>query len=458
MRTRSMRIVLLVLSAGGLCLVMMTSVAGCQHKSDAPRTSATPAGPASVTVVKPARNTVRRVIDQPGQIEAFEQTPVYVKIAGYVKAVHKDIGDRVGKGDLLAELWVPEMEEELKQKAALVEQAKAETELAEKAFDAAKASFETAKAMVDVEIAGRMRAEAWVKRWQSEYNRLKTYARSTTDQQQLDETEYQLDAAKAGRAEVEAKVKAAEAGRDESAAKRDKARAEVSASKARHKVAVANHGQMAALLDYAKVPAPFNGVVTLRKVDTNHFVQPAGGGKAEPLFVVAQINPVRIFIDVPETDAGFVKDRDSARIRIKALQGLELTGKVTRNAWALDYSPAKVARTLRTEIDLDNPDGKLRPGMFASVTLTVERAGVWALPATAVVTQGDQTFCFRAEGGKALRTPIQVGLMGGGLVEVLKKQTQPAVGGEGVWEDLSGTEEIIDKPGTLTDGQAVTER
>src|SRR5260370_1922028 len=142
MRLRSLINILPALSAGGLCLVMLTSVAGCGRKSDAPHASATPASPASVTLVKPTRNTVSRVIDQPGQIEAFEQTPVYVKISGYVKVVHKDIGLHVKKGDLLAELSVPEMDEELKQKAALVEQAKAETELAEKAFDAAKASFE----------------------------------------------------------------------------------------------------------------------------------------------------------------------------------------------------------------------------------------------------------------------------------------------------------------------------
>ena len=82
---------------------------------------------------------------------------------------------------------------------------------------------------------------------QSQYDRLRTVAQSTLDWQTVDETEHQLDAAKASRAEVEAKINAAEATRDESAAKRDKAGAEVSAAKARHKVAVANHGQMAAL-------------------------------------------------------------------------------------------------------------------------------------------------------------------------------------------------------------------
>jgi RND family efflux transporter MFP subunit len=418
--------------------------------------AAATAGPPSVTVVRPVRSTVKRTITQPGQIEAFEQAPLYVKIPGYVKAVHKDIGDRVRKGDLLAELWVPEMVEELKQKTALVDQAKAETELAEKAFDAAKASFETASAMVDVEIAGRLRAEAWVKRWQSEYDRLKANARSTTDLQQLDETQREFEAAKAGRAEVEAKIKAAEATRDETAAKRAKAEAEISAARARHKVALANHGQMAALLDYAKVPAPFDGVVSMRKVDPGHFVQPTGAGKSEPLFVVTQTDPVRVFIDVPETDASFVKDGVPARIRIQALHGRELTGNVTRNAWALDYSPARMARTLRTEIDLDNPNGSLRPGMYVNVTLTLVRDNVLTLPAAALVTQEGQPVCYRVEGGKAVPIPVWIGLSGGGLVEVLKKKTKHTEGGETAWEDFNGAEDIVANPAGLTEGQAVT--
>jgi multidrug efflux pump subunit AcrA (membrane-fusion protein) len=421
---------------------------GCQQNVDAPRSPEASARSPSIAVVKPARKTIHRRIELPGQIEAFEQTPIYVKIPGYVEIVSKDIGDRVKKGDLLAKLSVPEMDEELKQKAALVDQAQAETELAEQAFQAAKASFETAKAMVEVAISGRLRADALVKRWQSEYNRLTQSSRSTLTQQQLDETERELEAAKAGRAEVEAKIKAAEATRDESAAKRDKAQAEVSAAKARHKVALANHGQMAALLNYANVPAPFDGIVTIRKVDTSHFVQPPTGGRGEPLFAVARIDPVRVFVDVPETDAGFVKDGDAARIRVKALQGQEFAGKVTRNAWALDYSPSKVARTLRTEIDLPNPDGKLRPGMYANVTLVLTRDNVLTLPATAVLMQGDKAFCYRVVDGKPVKTAVQIGLSEGSSVEVMRTLAKPDV-----WEELTGTEEIVANAASVSESK-----
>src|SRR5215471_20231896 len=112
MSAQSLRVVFCTLSAGSLGLVLLMGTAGCQHKTEEPRTpAAATAGPPSVTVVRPVRKTVKRTITQPGQIEAFEQAPLYVKIPGYIKAVHKDIGDRVRKGDLLAELWVPEMVE-----------------------------------------------------------------------------------------------------------------------------------------------------------------------------------------------------------------------------------------------------------------------------------------------------------------------------------------------------------
>jgi multidrug efflux pump subunit AcrA (membrane-fusion protein) len=108
---------------------------------------------------------------------------------------------------------------------------------------------------------------------------------------------------------------------------------------------------------------------------------------------------------------------------------------VTRNARSLDPQ----ARTLRTEINLPNPQGKLLPGMYLQATITVQHPDVWTMPTGAVVTEGDQTFCYRLVEGKAVRTPHQVGLRGGGLVEVLKKQVKSSSPGEeGRWEDITG--------------------
>jgi membrane fusion protein (multidrug efflux system) len=160
---------------------------------------------------------------------------------------------------------------------------------------------------------------------------------------------------------------------------------------------------------------------------------------------------VRIFVDVPEDAAVLVNDGVKAVVSVEALKGEQFKAKVTRSAWAL--TPKDKERTLRTEIDVDNPDGRLRPGMYAYAAIMVEHANVLTLPASAVVTQGEQTFCYRVEDGKAVRVPIKVGFRDGEFVEVGKKQK---AGKEGGWEDCTGEEEIIATgAAALTDGQAV---
>src|SRR5439155_1439283 len=157
---------------------------------------------------------LRRTIEQPGQIEGIEQTPLFAKIAGYVAEWKHDIGDEVRKDDVLAVLSVPEIDEELRQKEAAVSLADASIVQAKRALDAAEAN---------------------------------------------------------------------------------------------RRVADADRRHTAAVLSYATIKAPFDGVVTRRTVDVGQFVQPASGpGGAPPLFVVVRTNPVRIFVDTPEVDAPFV--------------------------------------------------------------------------------------------------------------------------------------------------------
>src|SRR5262249_17831933 len=124
-------------------------------------------------------------------------------------------------------------------------------------------------------------------------------------------------------------------------------------------------------------------------------------------------------------------------------------GTVRRSAWSLDPK----SRTLRAEIDLENPTGRLRPNMYAYATITLERPNVLTLPEAAVITQNRETFCFRLENGKAARTPLQVGLSDGQRIEVLKKRLP---GDQERWEDLTGAEQIIVAPPvTLKDDQPV---
>jgi RND family efflux transporter MFP subunit len=234
----------------------------------------------------------------------------------------------------------------------------------------------------------------------------------------------------------------------------EKARADVAVAEAQMEVAGASRDYAQTMLRYTQVRAPFDGVVTRRNVNSGDFVQPAGTGSAgQPLFVVQQIDPVRVFLNVPGADAAWIRDGDPVNLRRQGAGGELLQGRVTRNARSLDPQ----ARTLRTEIDLPNPQGQLLPGMYVQATITVQHPGAWTLPAGAVVTEGDQTFCYLLIDGKAVRTPLQVGLRGGDLVEVLKKQVKsPSPGAEGQWEDFTGEEAVIaGDPATLSDGQQV---
>jgi RND family efflux transporter MFP subunit len=428
-----------------------------------------PAQQNTVSLVHPKRQTVRHSIGQPGHIEAFERTPVYPKIAGYVEKIHVDIGDPVqgprydekGKqvrpGTLLAELWVPELLAELNQKQALADQAAEEIELAKELVAVAEASLRSVEAQVKEAEAGRIRAQATYERWRLEYERVDANVRrGILDAQTRDETLRQLESAKAGKDEIEAKVESAKVAVKESEAKVRKAKADVKVAAARHQAALADRDHVAALVQYTKLEAPYTGVVVWRNVNTRDFFQPAvgAGSKGEPLFIVAQEDPVRIFVDVPETDAVLVSKDAEARIRVRGLQNEEIAGKVKRSSWALDPK----ARTLRTEIDVDNPGAKLRPSMYAYATITVVHAKTWTLPATAVVTKDDQAFCFRVQNDKAILTPVRIGIRDGQLIEVLKKQTKPPKPGEAItWEEFTGEEKIVENnAATLTDGQAVT--
>jgi multidrug efflux pump subunit AcrA (membrane-fusion protein) len=115
-------------------------------------------------------------------------------------------------------------------------------------------------------------------------------------------------------------------------------------------------------------------------------------------------------------------------------------------------------RTLRAEIDFPNPDGVLRPGMYAYAGITVKRPGVLLVPAAAVLTRDGQNFCYCAENGRAVRTPIKLGARAGAMVEVLRKQTKAAgAGAKARWEKFSGEEAVITSNlNELADGQEIT--
>jgi HlyD family secretion protein len=400
----------LAVAAAVICLST-----GCDRPTTASLTAeAQPATAATVHTVKPERRTVHHRIDQPGfNIQAFQQAPLYAKIAGYIEKWNVDIGDRVKKDDVLAVLYVPEMNIDVDRKQAALRQAAAQIEQA-------RASVLTAQAQVE--------------RTKSQYERLSRIGRSgVLDQENVDETRLSYEAARA---------------------RLQKANADVKFATAQHDAAKADLAYAKTMLDYATIRAPFPGVVTHRNINAGDFVQPAAGGtRGQALFVVEQVDPVRVFVNVPGADAPWIKESDPVTLELEGAGGKIIEAKVTRNARSLDPQN----RTLNTEIDLPNPQGNLLPGMYVQARIIVQRKDAWTLPESALVNEADQTICYRVEDGKALRTPLQIGLRGNGRVEILMKQTPASLsGGEVQWMPITGEEEIVaSNAGSLADGKRV---
>jgi HlyD family secretion protein len=439
---------------GGLLAAVAAVSSGCSHQATEATALSAAAAPV-VQVARPQRQTLNLMIEQPGRVEAFEQTPVYAKIPGYVKDVHVEIGARVRRGDLLAELDVPEVVEDVRQKEGMVTQAGLEIRQSELALLVAVASQTTARSLAREAQAGRKKAQANVERWQSECTRMDAMVKGQViDVQTRDEARNQCRAAEAAREEADARVLSAEASLAEATAKCAKAESDVAAARNRLLVAQSDQRRSEAMLGYARITAPFDGIVSDRRVHTGHFLQSAAGGsKGEPLFVVVRIDKVRVFVDVPEADAVLVRDGSSGRIRVQVLNDREFEGVVAGTSWSLD--PGQ--RTLRTEIDFPNPERLLRPGMYVHALIGVRRVDAWTVPSAAVIVRDGQTFCYRLDGDRSVRLPVKIGTREGLAVEVLKKQHRPEKPGEKArWENPSGDEQIIvTHPGELNDGQVI---
>jgi HlyD family secretion protein len=431
---------------GSRAVILLTlALAGCAPAIIAENGAAPPAASQAqsaiekVIAAKPARKSLQLFSTQPARLEAIESTPIHSKLAGYVSQVLVDIGDVVEKDKPLVKLSAPELAAEHQQKLALLDQAKAGEVQAQAAVRAAQAGLKTSEAKVSEAKAAIARTDADVTRWQSESARVEELAASgAVNKQLVDEAKQKLAAAQAARSEVQAAVASAEAAAAQAQAEVEKSQADVTAAAAQVKVAESAAEQANVMLQYLELKAPYAGVVTERKVDTGHFVQPAGSG-AGPLFILNRTDIVRVFVAIPEIEVGQIDRIIDATIQVQALGGDAIEAQVKRASWALDQG----SRSLVAVIDLPNADGRLRPGMYATARLLLaERADVLTLPAAAVVRKEKDAFCFRVDGGKVVQTPIQLGIKVGDDWEI--------AGG------LSGDETIaLNKAATLKDGQPV---
>jgi multidrug efflux pump subunit AcrA (membrane-fusion protein) len=401
---------------------------------------------AGITIVRPERRDIQMRVVQPGTIQAFEETPVYSRIAGYVEKYRYNIGDRVKSGDILIDMWIPDYVEQHGQKSAAVKMAEVQIRVSQSALRAADAKVETAKARILSAEAGVKRAEATYTRWESEYKRLEQLVKSRVlDVQVRDETYRQFEEAIAARDQASAMVSEATSARDQAAADRDRAAVDVESARTALLVAQAQEREARVNVEYGQIKAPYDGVITQRNVSPGDYLEPGGGTNGRPLFVLEQIDPVRVFVGVPELASFFIHEGDTALIRFQALAGAQREGKVVRTGFSLNPS----TRTLQTEIDVPNADGHLHPGWYVTVTIAIDRKQVWTLPSSAIGFQGQQNYyVYLEEDGKPVRTPVIIGASDDTRTEILKKFVKgspgdPSYANTNAWPTFDGTEQVL---------------
>jgi membrane fusion protein (multidrug efflux system) len=338
----------------GLALAVLSVSAMLCSAADTPK-------PIEVKATHPARGDIIRYVTLPGTIRANQQATLYAKVAGYLKSLTVDKGDRVKAGESLGEVEVPEL-----------------------LADFAKYKAEVKVAEID-------------------YQRVSAAQKKAPDlvmPQSIDE------------------------------------------AKGRWDIAKANLQRTQTLLGYAKITAPFSGIVTARFVDPGAFIPSATSGSAAQtaaIVTLADFDIARAQVCVPEVEASHAQVGQPVKFTVEGLPGKSFSAKISRLSYALDDA----TKTMLIEADVPNPDLALRPGMYATVKVGMEKhENALLIPVDALVMEKANAFAFVVDGGKAKKTAIQIGFNDGAKVEVVS--------------GLTGSEAVILVGKTsLADGAAV---
>ena len=277
-----------------------------------------------VTVAAVERSSVNASLVLPGNIQAVTEAPVLARASGYIKTRSADIGDRVKQGQVLAEIEAPELDQQILQAQAGIDQAESNIEQTQAALQQGQSNESLSK--VTAERSQRL------------------FDRDVVSRQDNDTAQLQHAAQQAN---VQALNKAVAAAKSSASALR------------------ANLARLNDLKNYLTVRAPFAGVITMRNIDVGALVNEG----STLLYRIAQTDRLRTYLNVPQVDAGSVRVGQRAALAVPDLGGRKFSGLVTRTSNALD--PA--SRTLLTEIQVDNTNGALMPGMYTQVDLAVPR-------------------------------------------------------------------------------------
>jgi RND family efflux transporter MFP subunit len=325
-----------------------------------------------VSVMAATRGSLMGNLVLPGNIQAVTEAPILARAEGFIQRRYVDIGDKVNAGQLLADIQAPELDQQVVQSRAAVQQTQADLERATAALEQGKANEQLAKVTAS--------------RWDN------LSKKGVVSRQENDQYQAQYLAQSANVRALDRAVAAA--------------KGNVAASQA-------NVARLTELQSYLQVRAPFAGVITLRNIDVGALVNTG----STLLFRIAQTNPLRTYVNVPQVDAPEVRVGQTATLSTADLPDRKFNGVVTRTANALD--PA--SRTLLVEIQVPNPDGKLMPGTYAQVDLNLPRKDPPLLiPSDTLVVRPAGTLVALVDADSKVHfQPVTVGRDLGDRIEVL---------------------------------------
>jgi len=311
----------------GFVVANRTRSAAEAELADAARDAAE--APVPVVTVQAADAPATETLTLPGETAACYESTIYARISGYVGTWTADIGDHVRKGDVLATIETPDLDAE---------------------FTAAQAKLKAADAEVRVRQAQAAFARTTYERWRNSPKGV------VSDQE-----------------------------REAKKADYDSAVAQQNAAMAQVNVDQGEVDRLTALLAFKQVTAPYDGTNTERRIDIGNLVTAGSTAATTPLYRLSHDDPMRVFVDVPQSAAGDIATGLSATVTMGALPNRSFTGTVTRTARAIDSK----ARTLRVEVDIPNKDSALVPGMYVQVAMSLKMRGAVEVPAAALIFRSD---------------------------------------------------------------------
>jgi HlyD family secretion protein len=397
-----------------------------------------------VKVIHPKKGLLERLSTQPGSIQAYESVKLYAKVPGFLKKQTVDIGHRVKRGQVLAIVDVPELESQLKRNSAAVRQAQSRIVQMKARVASARADLLAAKASVTRAEAADKSAAAWVRYRLLQQRRMEAlFASRSIEEKLVDEAKEHYETAVETELSAKETITANKAKVSACEAKIDQALADVTEAEAEVEVAEAELEKVQVQVAFATITAPFDGVITTRSLNPGDYVRSANeGGANVPLLTVDRTDLMRVVVQVPDRDVPFTDPGNDAFVLIDALPGRKLPAKVSRIASFEDPQ----TRLMRVEIDLPNPTGKIRHGMYGQVTIILDQdKDHFSIPSTCVTSKQEdgKATIYVVRDGHAHQVSVRLGVDNGLRVSVL--------------DGLTADDEVILNPGnTLSDGVEVT--